>query len=637
MRCNLNIGYFYASDPATVFYDLFLVDGSVLRPVPVMVDYSIGGLSVQQIVDFTTRLDALSSFTTRDPPRLVRRFLVYDNIATREGHKESLMYITLAKRIDIVVAVQPNQRIQIPLVYIHYQSYSMRRVEPSFLPTNNTLGSTSRMIESCIWWTKDFSAQKYGIEAALIAVCVVAFFTSGVRSYGWLRRRQTAEWDLSFMIRHLSYLCCHISFFFAVVIILTCWWWYLVYKHQSELEMVLMLDIFYLFPMLWAAASAAIFHVAYLIYTQVNADVVLIDWERSRGELVREKHEAPVGMWRSVCIANEFNEIQIVRGWNVELVMAIVLLLLEGVGYISLSAAWPDSTRQTLQGTYSDPSLRIAISSFCWLMTALVMYLLERVILYRFVTVHPIQQFVDLVGLSNISVLIMYERQWGWYLHGRILHPYADVSMMEFQDNLRREEEGVLPMRGVLVRNLLPCTAFEVFASADVRLNLDAAYQRLSIENMRSLRENPNRSQRKLFEMLSGQAARTRILTPESTKILGELNTFLKSVLERACEEALPKDMSHAAMDFPPNVLLSTTRLYADNEYGWAASTLLGIDHFLFLAMLLFYLAVDYHMQHSFGAMAITYLLNFLVVTYRAGQGQSNLAHKLTFDDRIFI
>ena len=225
----------------------------------------------------------------------------------------------------------------------------------------------------------------------------------------------------------------------------------------------------------------------------------------------------------------------------------------------------------------------------------------------------------------------------GWYLHGRTLHPHADVSMLEFQENLRKEEEGVMPMRGVIIGNLQPCSCFEVFASADVRVNLDAQYQRLMLENNKAIMQNPNRGQRRLFEMITGQAARTRILTDDGITMLNELNTFLKGVLERSTEEAQPKAGSHAALDFPPNVLFSSTVLYADNEYGWAYSTLLGIDHFVFLALLLFYLAIDYHIQNSFGTMSITYLLNYLMVAYRGSQGQSNLGNKLKFDDRFFI
>ena len=35
------------------------------------------------------------------------------------------------------------------------------------------------------------------------------------------------------------------------------------------------------------------------------------------------------------------------------------------------------------------------------------------------------QQFVDLCSISNISVFILYERNYGYYIHGRYVTPIA--------------------------------------------------------------------------------------------------------------------------------------------------------------------------------------------------------------------
>ena len=49
-------------------------------------------------------------------------------------------------------------------------------------------------------------------------------------------------------------------------------------------------------------------------------------------------------------------------------------------------------------------------------------------------------QFVDLLSLSNISVLVLDEPCHGYYIHGRSVHGHSDVNMDELNRNLKREE-----------------------------------------------------------------------------------------------------------------------------------------------------------------------------------------------------
>ena len=48
----------------------------------------------------------------------------------------------------------------------------------------------------------------------------------------------------------------------------------------------------------------------YLVYSQINTNIFLVDWEKPKdtSSLV-----LPVSMWRTVLVANEWNEIQTMR------------------------------------------------------------------------------------------------------------------------------------------------------------------------------------------------------------------------------------------------------------------------------------------------------------------------------------
>jgi len=48
-------------------------------------------------------------------------------------------------------------------------------------------------------------------------------------------------------------------------------------------------------------------------------------------------------------------------------------------------------------------------------------------------------QFIDLLSLSNISMIIFDESYHGYYVHGRSVHPYADTDMIDISHNLAKE------------------------------------------------------------------------------------------------------------------------------------------------------------------------------------------------------
>ena len=53
---------------------------------------------------------------------------------------------------------------------------------------------------------------------------------------------------------------------------------------------------------------------------------------------------------------------------------------------------------------------------------------------------HKIRQFIDLCSVSNVSVLILTSKLFGYYIHGRSVHGHADTNMREMNYNLHKEE-----------------------------------------------------------------------------------------------------------------------------------------------------------------------------------------------------
>ena len=79
-------------------------------------------------------------------------------------------------------------------------------------------------------------------------------------------------------------------------------------------------------------------HILYLLWHQCTVDVFFIDWERPRGVLLTSSQPvganqatpttatAPVSIWRTYFVANEWNEIQSITKINHTLLLCLVLL-----------------------------------------------------------------------------------------------------------------------------------------------------------------------------------------------------------------------------------------------------------------------------------------------------------------------
>ena len=54
-----------------------------------------------------------------------------------------------------------------------------------------------------------------------------------------------------------------------------------------------------------------------------------------------------------------------------------------------------------------------------------------------------VRQYADLCSMSNVSVFILDQSHFGYYIHGRSVHGRADTGMREMAEDLKREEVSV--------------------------------------------------------------------------------------------------------------------------------------------------------------------------------------------------
>ena len=110
----------------------------------------------------------------------------------------------------------------------------------------------------------------------------------------------------------------------------------------------------------------------------MTVDIFFVDWERPRGKVVQSgdakektQNEAPVSIWRTYFVANEWNELQTTRKINDTFQVITVLFFLHVVGFENVATADPRSDFNPSSDDYYAPhsrTFRFAVSSFVYVM-----------------------------------------------------------------------------------------------------------------------------------------------------------------------------------------------------------------------------------------------------------------------------
>ena len=173
-----------------------------------------------------------------------------------------------------------------------------------------------------------------------------------------------------------------------------------------------------------------------MIGDQCCVNVFMIDWENPRPA----KADSPVSAWRMYFVANEWNEIQVIRKSGVSLQIVLVLLILKvctprffrhDASLTSLSLyrqvlnfevfalELPTSGFHTEeQSLRYNCLLRIALGVTTYLSIASLQILFNWLVYESYVK-NKIQQLIDLCTMSNISLWLLVQERYGFYIHGR--------------------------------------------------------------------------------------------------------------------------------------------------------------------------------------------------------------------------
>lgn len=354
-------------------------------------------------------------------------------------------------------------------------------------------------------YTMQFSSSHETINYFFVITLVVWVLVTVVNSATLLRRNAASAVDGYMMLRLLAQASAvFASAFFALLFCLSLWWTFL-FKGQSELYFMmplqtaqyLQLGLMPFEVMLTACFSAKLLHMLDVLNIQTQHDIFFVDWEQPRA-VTNEAHDEtdeataspyskslsgthsgsqakgnaqPVSVWRTVFVANEWVKLQGMRTISCEINLLGLLFFLKGLGLEQSATLIPAGQGQP--GVPPHVLLRFAISSALLLAIALAQYIFRWTFWERFVK-DRVWQFVDLLAVTNVSCLLLEERHFGFYLHGRSVHDHADADMLQLNANLKREEEGLEMLRGF--RQDSRVQTFEIYLSPKVRQAYDRAF-----------------------------------------------------------------------------------------------------------------------------------------------------------------
>ncbi|XP_028983915.1 meckelin [Betta splendens] len=616
--CVFSVAQLLDAHPEPFFYDVFMDLGGEknrkLLPLPTLVyNQQYNGRFINQ--------EAMKDWY------LSRRMFLVDTLSGREKTLSSQpRVIRVATSIKIRFLLVPRTRegqVFPPLIIVTYTDVPITDL-------NTQTVSTTFAVE----YEMDQSEARVKTDTALGVLGGVAVLYSLLKTISWKRRISSSIIDLETMLKFFLFYAGDLANVFFAVTVGTGLYWLIFYKAQQFVSVLLPLSAQEEQFVTYIGCAFALKAVQFLhkLILQVSVDVFLIDWERPRSKASRpvqttgesKRDPSPVSIWRTYFVANEWNEIQTIRKINPTFQIMAVLFFLEVLGFSKLALRDPWSTLQRSSQEYTPSyslTLRYGLAATLWLCIGLLQVMFFTVFYEHFVE-DKIRQFVDLCSISNISVLLLSHRCFGYYIHGRSVHGHADTNMEEMNSNLKREAESLCGQRG-----LLPNTDVQTF-QVSLTGRLRSQYDRIRDPLRRNI---PSR-------LMDSSVANG---FEQNIRAYYTMNHFLGSVIDHA----------HADMDYIVKDKLVFERVigmeflepadksifYNDPAHSFSDVLFYGNEAMLLIFDTLFFCVVDLGSQSFVLAAVLTYVQQMMFRLIRNILGRRNLVNKTLVDDRFLI
>uniref|UniRef100_A0A3Q3ECH4 Transmembrane protein 67 n=1 Tax=Labrus bergylta TaxID=56723 RepID=A0A3Q3ECH4_9LABR len=472
--CDLSVKELLDTYPEPLFYDVFMELGGgenkKLLPLPTLVNnQQYNGRFINQ---------SMKNWY------LSRRIFLVDGLSGREkslSAQPKVIRVTSSVKIFQLVPRTLEGQVYPPLIIMTYRDVPITDIDTQTVS-----------ITFAVEYEMDQNEARMKTNTALGVMGGVAVLYSLLKTVSWKRRIASPLIDVETVMKFLLFYAGDLANVFFTVTVGTGLYWLIFYKAQQSVSVLLPLpaqeEQFVTY--IGCAFALKALQLLHKLILQVSVDVFLMDWERPRSKAGRtvqagesKREPSPVSIWRTYFVANEWNEIQTIRKISPTFQIIAVLFFLEqvlGFSNLALRDPWPTLERspEAYTPAYS-LILRYGVAATLWLCIGLLQVIFFTVFYEHFVE-DKVRQFVDLCSISNISVLLLSHRCFGYYIHGRSVHGHADTNMEEMNNNLRREHESLCSQRGLLPNSELQ--TFQVSITNRLRVQYDRIREPFSRE-----------------------------------------------------------------------------------------------------------------------------------------------------------
>ncbi|CAD8175227.1 unnamed protein product [Paramecium pentaurelia] len=435
----------------------------------------------------------------------VKRIFLVDTITSKKDYTnpaETPEYIRYASKIKIVILPSQDsyEQIYVPYVYVEYSI--VRNSGESFGYADFEFAVQISPNPTNYWITIIILFAIYNVIILLVWLFRIYVWTKANPSNSI---RENYMWQLlKNMIQLLIDSWTDWMFYFLFFMTA---YWFVFFKFQNT-PFLLMLDqndssnYLPFYGLFYTIFALRLIQTLVIIYAQSSINIYFIDWEtteihrpieKRRQEELEEnevlvtanKIKSKVSVWRTLLVANEFNELSTVRTVSVEWTLIILGFVLIGLGFQKRFIESPDLI-ETQPYVPENPILKYFLVQFVYLMIGLGQLILRKIL--NIWQPYPYENFVDLCTIANVSIFILDDNLHGYYIHGENPLGFSEGGIPHLQECLRNESKNKGKNRGLVKDGYDSqlCT-YELFVPPEFKHQFEMNYQ--GIRNYKEKRE----------------------------------------------------------------------------------------------------------------------------------------------------
>jgi hypothetical protein len=447
-KCTVNIADEIDKLDTTYFYDIFVVDSNnALLPVPVFIKNN-------EIEYFNSAVNPIQKY--------YRRIFFFDVISSQGSGSHIIRY---PKQFQIKVTQDITvDEFLIPYVTIEYEEEYMTNIydeeDGYFTKYKFEVNYISTSSETTFF-------------IAMVFMLTLGFMLGCLKAYLWTERNIVSGEGIGLKCL-FKWITEWIKALYPCIFLFllgTSIFYLIFFKNQDAIYVVVPVQgaLYILFKVFFIVTfGLSLISILTRLIEQCRVSVFFIDWEKSRGKLYSPTNEelitAPVSVWRTFFVANQWNNLQTFRKVNIKFSIILMVFLLEGLNLRYIAAPHPKIGDLKAHEPTSI-FLLFGLNCLCWFSICCVQMFIRWAIYGRYYK-NRMLQFIDLLSLSNISLIIFDENYHGFYVHGRSVHPYADTDIVDIAHNLSKEATDLLPKRGFQNTNNI---LFEVYMTPEFK------------------------------------------------------------------------------------------------------------------------------------------------------------------------